>query len=168
MKQSYLTSKIRISQYSSGYKFLGEICVNRGVMMGIICGVAVFLVIFSFLGYFNSDFDKQLIDGLEDGVPKEKLMGQIENQTQNGELMAKKRLDTHLMDSKDWEKGDLVSEDDYVYYIQIYQKEMGFISDYDRVRKEFVNGNISKDEFLDESKKIKDELFIITPMTPPR
>ncbi len=147
--------------------FWGKL-LNRGLLVGTIGGVAVFLVIISFLGYFNSDFDKKLIDGLNDGVPKEELMSQIENQTQNMELMAKKRLDTHLMDSKDWEKGDLVSEDDYVYYIQIYQKEMGFISDYDRVRKEFVSGNISKDEFLDESNTIKDELYIITPMTPPR
>ncbi len=38
---------------------------------------------------------------------------------------------------------------------------MGFITDYDKVRKEFVNGQISKEEFLDELDKIKEKLYSI-------
>ena len=59
------------------------------------------------------------------------------------------------MDPKDWEKKTLATNDDYDYYIRIYDVEMGYIASYNRVRKEYVTGKISKQEFLEEINSIK-------------
>jgi hypothetical protein len=65
------------------------------------------------------------------------------------------------MDPNDWEKGDLVTANDYQYYIEIYHKEISFILEYDAVRRDYVNGNISKEQFLDNVTLIKEKLRMI-------
>jgi len=62
------------------------------------------------------------------------------------------------MDPNDWENKTLATNDNYQYYIQIYNVEMGYITNYNRIRKEYVTGKISKEEFLEKSKQIQDDL----------
>ena len=62
------------------------------------------------------------------------------------------------MNPSDWDKDNLATQNGYEYNIQIYQKEMGFISDDDKIRKEFVMGQISKEKFIDDSNDIKKSL----------
>jgi hypothetical protein len=60
------------------------------------------------------------------------------------------------MDPNDWEKKTLATNDNY--HIQIYNVEMGYIANYNHIRKEYVTGKISKEEFLEKSKQIQDDL----------
>ena len=133
--------------------------MKKGILFGIIGGIIIFAVLLAIVWYKNSDFDQQLIEDVNGGMTAEELTPMIVNETLKEDLIAKKRLDSHVMDSKDWENGNLASN--YNYNTEIYHKEMGFIIDYDKVRKEFVNKQISKEQFLDESDKIKEKLYSI-------
>lgn len=132
--------------------------MNKGLILGIIGGVAVFIISLNLIMYINSDFDQKLIDEMGSGVATNVMYGQIDNNTQNQQLIAKGDLDSHVMDSKDWGNTVLATNDNYEYYIQIYNVEMGDIANYNRIRKEYVTGKISKDEFLGESNEIKHDL----------
>jgi hypothetical protein len=132
--------------------------VNKGLILGIIGGIAVFIISLNVIMYINSDFDQKLIDEVGSGVPTNVMYGQIDNNTQNQQLIAKGDLDSHVMDPKDWGNTVLATNDNYEYYIQIYTVEMGDISNYNRIRKEYVTGKISKDEFLEESNEIQHDL----------
>ncbi len=83
---------------------------------------------------------------------------QINKATQNQQSIANGDLDSLVMNPNDWETQKLTTNDDYEYYIKIYDVEMGYISSYNRIRKEYVSGKISKQEFLEESKTIKNGL----------
>jgi lipopolysaccharide export LptBFGC system permease protein LptF len=132
--------------------------VNNGLILGIIGGVAVFIISLTLIMYINSDLDKKLIEEMGSGVPTNVVYNQIDNDTQNQKSIAKGDLDSHVMNPTDWEKKGLVTDDNYEYYIQIYNSEIGFISKYNQIRKEYVTGKISKEEFLEESKTIQDDL----------
>jgi hypothetical protein len=134
--------------------------LDRGVIFGIVGGLIIFVILFSVISFSSSDFDQNLVNEVG-SVPADELILEIDNETIKEESVAKKRLDSHVMDSNDWGKGDLLTENDYEYYIEIYHKEMGFISEYDTVRKDFVKGNISKEQFLNNVTLIKDKLRMI-------
>jgi hypothetical protein len=135
--------------------------LNRGVIFGSFGGFIIFLVLFTFISYSSSDFDQSLVDRVGI-VPSDQLILEIDSETLKEDSNAKKRLDSHVMNSNDWGKGDLVTENDYTYNIEIYHKEMGFIAEYDKVRKDFVKGQISKQEFLDDAHSIKEKLNMIS------
>lgn len=130
--------------------------MNKGLILGIIGGVVVFLISLTLILYINSDFDQKLINEVGSGVPTSVMYNQIDNATQNQQLIAKGDLNSHVMDPNDWENKTLATNDDYDYYIQIYNVEMQYISSYNHIRKEYVNGKISKEEFLEESNSIKE------------
>ena len=130
--------------------------MNKGLILGITGGVVVFLITLTLIIYINSDFDQKLINEVGSGVPISVMYNQIDNATQNQQLIAKGNLDSHVMDSNDWEKKTLATNDDYDYYIQIYNVEMEYISNYNHIRKEYVTGKLSKEEFLEESNSIKE------------
>ena len=130
--------------------------MNKGLILGIIGGVVVFLISLTLILYINSDFDQKLINEVGSGVPTSVMYNQIDNATQNQQLIAKGDLNSHVMDPNDWENKTLATNDDYDYYIQIYNVEMGYISSYNHIRKEYVSGKISKEEFLEESNSIKE------------
>lgn len=130
--------------------------MNKGLILGITGGVVVFLITLTLIIYINSDFDQKLITEVGSGVPTSVMYNQIDNATQNQQLIAKGNLDSHVMDPKDWEKKTLATNDDYDYYIQIYNVEMEYISNYNHIRKEYVTGKLSKEEFLEESNSIKE------------
>lgn len=126
------------------------------MILGITGGVVVFLITLTLIIYINSDFDQKLINEVGSGVPISVMYNQIDNATQNQQLIAKGNLDSHVMDPNDWEKKTLATNDDYDYYIQIYNVEMEYISNYNHIRKEYVTGKLSKEEFLEESNSIKE------------
>jgi hypothetical protein len=127
-------------------------------MLGIIGGVTVFILSLTVIIYMNSDLDQRLIEEVSSGVSTSVMYNQIDNDAQNQKSIAKGDLDSHVMDPTDWENNALASDNDYEYYIQIYNSEIGFISKYNQVRKEYVTGKISKEEFLEQSKIIQDDL----------
>lgn len=135
--------------------------MNRGIIVGSVGGFIIFLVLFTFISYNSSDFDQSLVDRVGI-VPSDQLILEIDNETRKEESVAKKRLDSHVMDTNDWGKGDLATENDYAYNIEIYRKEMGFIEEYNKVRRDFVKGQISKQEFLDDTHSIKEKLDMLS------
>jgi len=108
--------------------------------------------------YINSDLDQQLIQEVGRGVPTNVMYNQIDNNTLNQQSIAKGDLDSHVMNPNDWENKTFATNDNYDYYIKIYDVEMGYITDYNHIRKEYVTGKISKEEFLEKSKQIQDDL----------
>ncbi|MDI9623380.1 MAG: hypothetical protein QFX38_00600 [Methanothermobacter sp.] len=120
--------------------------------IGIIGGMGFFLIILFILN-FNSDFDQKLINDVESGVPTDELIARIEDETEKERLEAERRLESHLWDMKYWGQSSLPPEEELKYEIEIYNGQMRSISECDRIRKQFVKGEISKEEFL---AKIKD------------
>lgn len=111
-----------------------------------------FLIILLILN-FNSDFDQKLINDFESGVPVNELIARIENETEKERLEAKKCLESHLWDMKYWRQSNLPPEEELKYEIEIYNGQMRSISECDKLRKQFVKREISKEDFLS---KIKD------------
>lgn len=132
--------------------------MNKGLILGIIGGVAVFMISLTLIIYINSDFDQKLINEVGSGVPTNVMYNQIDKDTQNQQIIAKGDLDSHVMNPNDWENKTLATNDDYDYYIRIYDIEMGYLTNYNHIRKEYVTGKISKEEFLEKSKQIQDDL----------
>lgn len=130
--------------------------LERGQLLGIIGGLIVFLVILSFIIYYHSDFDSQLIDQVASNVPAEKLIQQIDNQTQNYQLKAKQRYESNVLSKKNWGNGSLDSPKNYQYYTQGYESDLKMIDKLDNIRKKFANHEINKEEFLKEIKETKD------------
>ena len=110
------------------------------MILGIIGGLTIFIISSTLIIYINSDFDQQLISEVGSGVPANQMYNQINNATQTQQSIAKGDLDSHVMNPNDWETQKLTTNDDYEYYIQIYDVEMGYISSYNRIRKEYVSG----------------------------
>ncbi len=112
----------------------------------IIIGGVVLITILSFVLY----------DQVEEGVPAEKLIPQIDRETENLKIQAKKRLEKAVMDRKYWGDGDLATSDDYNMYITSYEFEMKIIVDYENARKKFARREITKREFLSEIRGCKE------------
>ncbi|MCE5214202.1 MAG: hypothetical protein LLF83_05720 [Methanobacterium sp.] len=124
--------------------------------VGIIGGLVIFLVILSFIIYNHSDFDTQLIEQVNNNVPADKLFIQIDEETEKMQINAKRRLDAIMMDKRNWGNGSFASKNDYQLYVSSYESEMKIISDYDSLRKKFAKREITKREFLDQIKIIKE------------
>ncbi len=114
------------------------------------------MVILCFIIYSHSDFDEQLIHQVDEGVPAEKLVPQINKKTLDMQTNAKRRLVSVVMDKKYWGNGDLASPADYEYYITGYITEMDVILNYDNARKKFARREITKEQFLQEIKGPKE------------
>ena len=77
---------------------------NKGVIIGVIGGLAIFIIILIFFIYINSDFDRNLINQVDSGVPANKLIPQIDKETEKMKSNAQKRYQSHILDSKEFEK----------------------------------------------------------------
>lgn len=128
--------------------------MNR--LMGIIVGLVLFLIIFSYFIYNHSDFDTQLVEQVDQGVPTSELIVQIHAETKKMENNAKKRVENYYMDRSRWGNGSLASEKDYQSYVSNYECELKYVSDYDALRKQFARREITRREFLDKVKPIKE------------
>ncbi len=130
--------------------------MDRGILLGIIGGAAVFIIILSFVIYSHSSFDQRLIDQVEEGVPAEQLIPQIDNETANMQYTAKTRLEKVVMDKKYWGHGDLAKSDDYKTFIESYQSELRIIGDYENARKKYARRETTRREFLWQIKTCKE------------
>ncbi|MBP2046788.1 hypothetical protein [Methanobacterium aggregans] len=132
-----------------------------GRFSGLISGFIIFSILLIGLINSNSSFDDRLIQKVDSGVPAEDLILEIEEERENEDHDAKKRLESNVMDVGMWGHGDLTSEYDFKYYMDIYSGETRIIDDYARVRTEFVKGQISKEEFLDEIEGLDENMGCI-------
>jgi|GEM_PF-1312311 len=129
-----------------------------GRFSGLISGFIIFSILLIVLWNSTSSFDEVLIQRVDRGVPAEDLTLDIEEERENERYYAKKRLETKVMDVEMWGHGDLASEYDLKYYMDVYNGETQIIDDHARVRREFVRGEISKEEFLEEVDDLNGEM----------
>lgn len=123
------------------------------MILGIAGGVTVFVLVLIVILYTNSDFDQQLINEVDSGVPADKLIPQIDQETEKLKLDAQRRLESHVINTNSNMKSN-----DYESYEQTYQNEMKMISEYDDARKKFAERQITKEQFLQEIKTPKELL----------
>lgn len=97
----------------------------------------------------NSDFDKQLINQVDNGVPADKLIPQIDQETNKMKLNAQKRLESQTLPKN-------ISKNDSESYIHSYKDELRMISIYDDARKKLARREITKEQFLNDIQKPKD------------
>ncbi len=122
-----------------------------GLILGVSGGLIVFIIALVLIIYNNSDFDQQLINQVDSGVPADKLIPQIDQNTKKMKLNAQKRLESQTI-SKNINKSDAAP------FVQSYKDEMKMIAQYDDARKKFANRDINKEQFITEIQKPKDFL----------
>ena len=107
----------------------------------------------------NSDFDQQLIEEVDKGVPADKLIPQINKETKKLIKNAQSHYQYNVL-NKNFEKGNLASKSDYEAYLAEYENEMNMISKYDAARKKLARREITKEQFLQEIKIPKEFMQI--------
>ncbi|MGV8144051.1 MAG: hypothetical protein ACP5OJ_05480 [Methanothermobacter sp.] len=120
----------------------------KGVLLGIIGGLIIFLILLSFIIYSDSDFDEQLINEVNDGDQVNTLLFQIDDETQKMENNANRRYLSVIMDKKYWGNGDLAKPEDYQYYTKNHENDLKRIEELEYLRKQFVKREINKEQFL--------------------
>lgn len=126
--------------------------------MGIVTGIIVFLLlcVFIFADHVFEDsnaivFDKNLVKSMENGDPIDILLKEIDEETVNMRNEKITYFNRDILNPKLWGNGEFVSEEELNYYANNYDNYMNLITEYDRVRKQYVKGEISKEEFLEKS-----------------
>jgi hypothetical protein len=122
-----------------------------GLILGISGGTIVFIIALILIFFNNSDFDQQLINQVDSGVPSDKLIPQIDQDTKKMKLNAQKRLESQTVAKN-------ITKSDSAPFVQSYNDEMKMINQYDDAHKKFANREINKEQFLNEIKKPKDFL----------
>jgi len=122
--------------------------LNKGVIIGIISGIAA-LIIFLILLHAGSDFDQRLIDQVDSGEPANRLIPQIEKETQKMQMKSRKRLLSYVLNK------DYLSKNDSQTYAQFYKDDMKMISKYGSTRKKFAAREITKEQFINDIKEPK-------------
>ncbi len=108
--------------------------------------------------FINPDFDEQLIKEVDSGVPANKMIKQIENESQNQKALALNDLKYHINDMQYWSKPNLASENDFRHYIEAYDTQMRTIEEYEKLRKQYINNEVSKDCFHNKAEILKTRL----------
>ena len=80
----------------------GNCFLDRGVLIGSIGGLIIFLILISYIIYNDSDFDEQLINEINDGEQVNTLLSQIDDETQKMQNNANRRYLSVVMDKKYW------------------------------------------------------------------
>ena len=122
-----------------------------GLILGISGGLIVFLIALILIIYNNSDFDQQLINQVDSGVPADTLIPQIDQDTEKMKLNAQRRLESQTVSKN-------INKSDSAPFVQGYTDEMRMIVQYDVARKKFANRDINKEQFLSEIQNPKDFL----------
>jgi hypothetical protein len=125
--------------------------LNKGVILGIAGAITVFIFILIIILYIDSDFDQQLIYQVDSGVPADKLIPQIDKETEELQMNALKSYESNVINNN---LGGNASN--YDYYTQVYQNENKTISEYENTQKEFANREISKEQFEQDIKTPKE------------
>jgi len=126
--------------------------LNKGVLIGVVSGLAAF-IIFLILMFVSSDFDQNLINQVENGVPADKLIPQINKETDSMRLDAQKRLQANVVNTN-------LDKEDSESYMLSYKVEMKMISDYDIARKKYAKREINKLQFLNAIEEPKEYMKI--------
>lgn len=130
--------------------------LDRSLLLGIICGLVVFIAISSYILLTHADFDEQLIEQVENGVPSQDLINEIDEEAYNMQVAAKKRLDSKILDRKYWGNGELDSPLDYSFYVDSYESELKLIKEYKEYRVKYANREITREEFLSLTQNHRD------------
>ena len=130
--------------------------MDRGLLLGIIGGILIFIISLSFIIYSNSDFDTQLINQVNGGVSANILIPQIDNETEKMIINVDRRYKAVVMDRKYWGNGDLASSEDFQYYSENYENDLKMISGLTEIRKRYARREIDKDEFLQSIDQYKE------------
>jgi hypothetical protein len=128
-----------------------EIRQNMGLILGISSGLIVFIIALILIINNNSDFDQQLINQVDSGVPADKLIPQIDQDTEKMKLNAQRRLESQTVAKN-------INKSDSAPFVQSYNNEMRMIAQYDDARKKFANRDINKEQFLSEIQNPQDFL----------
>ena len=106
--------------------------------------------------YVNSDFDQQLINQVDSGVPADKLIPQIDEEAEHLQMNAQKNYESNLINNN---LGGNASN--YDYYTQIHQNELKIISEYENDQKEFAERQITKEQFLHDIQSPKQYINVM-------
>jgi hypothetical protein len=134
--------------------------LDKSRWIGVAGGFGLFLIFILFLTWQNSDFDHRLVNAVESGKPNSELKIQIENETVKMKISAKKQLESRVLNSQYWSTQDLASVKDFNYDRNYYNDQIHQISEYEKFRKDYVDGKISKNEFLDRSPSFKESIGV--------
>jgi hypothetical protein len=137
---------------------LGGQIINTGKYLAITGGLGVFFIFCFFFIYPNSDFDHELINQVQSGTPTDKLTLQIEQESEKEKNLVLKHLEAHINDMNYWSKIDNGSKEDFEYYIDTYKMQIDAINNCEKLRKEFINHEISEDYYLEEISLLKARL----------
>jgi len=124
--------------------------MDRGILIGSISGLAIFIVLILVIISSHSDFNQNLISSVAAGTPAEQLIPQIEKQHEIECEDAKNSLNSRMMSMDQWGNGDLASDSYSDFYTQNYQQEINYYNDLENLRIKFAKRQISKYEFLNE------------------
>lgn len=137
---------------------MGDRSLNRGMLLGIVGGVVVFILFLLFFMYLNSDFDHQLINEKKSGVSTDELTNQIESESLEEKQVVYKHLKSHINDMEYWSKTDIASKDDFQFYIDTYNMQIQTINDCEKLRKEYIHHEISENYYINKITYIKERL----------
>lgn len=137
---------------------LGGQIINTGKYLAITGGLGVFFIFCFFFIYPNSDFDHELINQVKSGTPTDKLTLQIEQESEKEKNLVLKHLEAHINDMNYWSKIDNGSKEDFEYYIDTYKMQIDAINNCEKLRKQFINHEISEDYYLEEISLLKARL----------
>ena len=118
--------------------------------------LVVFIAISSFILLNHADFDEQLMEQVENGVPAQDLIKEIDEEAYYMQIAAKKRLDSKILDRKYWGNGELDSPLDYSFYVDSYESELKLIKEYKEYRVKYANREITREEFLSLTQNHRD------------
>lgn len=134
--------------------------MDRGILLSIVGSALVFVIILGLIFYSHSDFDQWLIEQVEKGKPAEKLIPEIDEETEKLKKDANKRYQDNVV-HKNFEKGNIASKNDYQVYLNTYENELKMISKVDEARKKFAKREINQDQFLMEIKIAKETINML-------
>jgi len=128
--------------------------MNKSTWIGIVGGLSIFVIILWAIIFYNSDFDQELIQSSEAGVPCEKLINQIDKESLNQKSIAENHLEGHFEDIKYWNDTNDPEEElkDELFF---YQQQIKAINNCTELRKKYVRKEISKEEFLAQIQQYK-------------
>lgn len=126
--------------------------------MAITGGLGVFIIFCFFFIYPNSDFDHELINQVKSGTPPDNLTLQIEQESEIEKKVVLKNLESHINDMNYWSKIDNTSKEDFEYYIDTYKMQVKAINDCEKLRKQYINHEISENYFIEEVSILKTRL----------
>jgi hypothetical protein len=130
--------------------------LNIGVIIGIASAIVVFIIVLIIIFYVNSDFDQQLIYQVNKGVPADKLIPQIDKETEKLQINARRSYESNLINNN---MGG--NSNNYDYYTQMYENEMRIISEYNNTQEKFAERLITKEQFLQDIKNPKEFMKIM-------